>query len=141
MVTTILVLEIKLFLSLQFLKLILPSWLLMIWFLKPRWFLSWWFLKSSLTQRHFWSYKAKICIYFHYHYPSEVLTTENHTSNFQNFRDLLCFVSFILTLADWRKFGFGFSIREELRFKKTLNVQVEEYQGERGLTFLIVKKT
>ena len=49
LVTDILVLKVKLFLSWQFLKLIWPSWSLVIWFLKQSWFLSWRFLKSSLT--------------------------------------------------------------------------------------------
>ena len=47
LVTTILVLKVKLFLSWWFLKLIWSGWSLVIWFLKPRWFLSWQFLKSS----------------------------------------------------------------------------------------------
>ena len=49
LVSGILVLKIKLFLSWGFLKLIRSSWSLESWFLKPSWFLSWRFLKSSLT--------------------------------------------------------------------------------------------
>ena len=119
-------------------------------FLNSNWFLSWWwFLKSSLTGGTLLVTKQMICIYFHHHNPFKVwvdlnpksLSTENHKSYFQNFRDLLCFVSFILTLADWRKFGFGFSIREELRFKETLNVQVEGYQGELKINIFNSNKT
>ena len=86
-VTTILVLEVKSFLSWRSLQLILLTWSLTIWFLNPIWFLSWWFLKSSLTVlygakfKKLWSTSFSIKICFMYITSSNLLLLFNVNLN------------------------------------------------------------